>query len=177
MNGMKLAEPSMKYDAQIQAYRKEFLEYGGSMDGTNSLRQYEKTQDWLDHLEIRRTPELLPPGRTLSRQYLYIREADEKIVGMISLRPQFNEYLEKYGGNIGYSVVPGERRKGYATGMLKASLPLCRELGLKRVLITCIKGNEGSKRTILKNGGVYESAVWEPDEQIWLERYWISLEE
>ena len=80
MNGMKLAEPSMKYDAQIQAYRKEFLEYGGSMDGTNSLRQYEKTQDWLDHLEIRRTPELLPPGRTLSRQYLYIREEDEKIV-------------------------------------------------------------------------------------------------
>ena len=142
MNGMKLAEPSMKYDTQIQAYRKEFLEYGGSMDGTNSLRQYEKTQDWLDHLEIRRTPELLPPGRTLSRQYLYIREEDEKIVGMISLRPQFNEYLEKYGGNIGYSVVPGERRKGYATGMLKAALPLCRELDLKRVLITCIKGNE-----------------------------------
>ena len=161
---MKLAEPSMEYDTQIQAYRKEFLEYGGSMDGTNSLRQYEKTQDWLDYLEIRRTPELLPPGRTLSRQYLYIREADEKIVGMISLRPQFNEYLEKYGGNIGYSVVPGERRKGYATG-------------LKRVLISCIKGNEGSKRTILNNGGVYESAVWEPDEQIWLERYWISLEE
>ena len=61
--------------------------------------------------------------------------------------------------------------------MLKAALPLCRELGLKRVLITCIKGNEGSKRTILKNGGVYESTVWEPDEQIWLERYWISLEE
>lgn len=177
MNGMKLAEPSMEYDAQIQTYRKEFLEYGGSMDGTNSLRQYEKTQDWLDHLEIRRTPELLPPGRTLSRQYLYIREADEKIVGMISLRPQFNEYLEKYGGNIGYSVAPGERRKGYATGMLKAALPLCRELGLKRVLITCIKGNEGSKRTILNNGGVYESAVWKPDEQIWLERYWISLEE
>ena len=31
MNGMKLAEPSMEYDAQIQAYRKEFLEYGGSI--------------------------------------------------------------------------------------------------------------------------------------------------
>ena len=176
MNGMKLAEPSMEYDAQIQAYRKEFLEYGGSMDGTNSLRQYEKTQDWLDHLEIRRTPELLPPGRTLSRQYLYIREEDEKIVGMISLRPQFNEYLEKYGGNIGYSVAPGERRRGYASRMLHLVLPKFRDRGIGRVLVTCIKGNEGSRKTILNNGGVYESTVYEPDERIWLERYWINLD-
>ncbi len=177
MKDMKLVEPSMEYDEQIQAYRKEFLDIGGSMDGTNSLRKYEKTQEWLDRLEMLKKPETLPPGRMMSRQYLYVRETDNKVVGMIDIRPKFNEYLEKYGGNIGYSVVPGERRKGYATGMLKAALPLCRELGLKRVLISCIKGNEGSKRTILNNGGVYESTVWEPDEQIWLERYWISLEE
>ena len=59
--------------------------------------------------------------------------------------------------------------------MLKMVLPKCRELGLDRVLITCISGNEGSKKTILKNGGVYESTVHEPEENIDLERYWIDL--
>ena len=176
MKDMKLVEPSMEYDAQIQACRKEFLDFGGSMDGSTSLRQYEKTQDWLDHLEMRQHPETLPPGRTVSRQYLYIREKDSKVVGLINIRPQFNEYLEKFGGHIGYSVAPSERRKGYATGRLEAALPICRSLGLDKVLITCIRGNEGSKRTILNNGGVYESTVYEPDEQVWLERYWIGLD-
>ena len=37
------------------------------------------------------------------------------------------------------------------------------------------RGNEGSRRTILNNGGVYESTVHEPERDIWLERYWIDL--
>ena len=59
--------------------------------------------------------------------------------------------------------------------MLKMVLPKCRELGMDRVLITCIKGNEGSKRAILNNGGIYESTVSEPYAKIELERYWIYL--
>ncbi len=59
--------------------------------------------------------------------------------------------------------------------MLKMVLPKCRELGLDKVLITCDYGNEGSKRTILKNGGIYESTVYEPDEKVDVERYWIHL--
>ena len=51
------------------------------------------------------------------------------------------------------------------------------ELGIEKVLITCIRGNEGSRRTILKNGGVYESTVYEPEEGEYLERYWIRLSE
>ena len=38
--------------------------------------------------------------------------------------------------------------------MLRMALPKCKELGIEKVLITCISGNEGSKKTILKNGGV-----------------------
>ena len=37
---------------------------------------------------------------------------------MIQLRHCFNDYLERYGGHIGYSVRPDERRKGYAAWML-----------------------------------------------------------
>ena len=94
---------------------------------------------------------------------------------MLQVRHYFNEYLEKYAGHIGYSVRPSERRKGYAKWMLAQGLVFCRRIGLPRVLISCETENEGSRRTILANGGVYESTVHEPEEDIDLERYWIDL--
>ena len=172
---MKLIEPTEKYAQQILAYRKEFLDRGDSMDGTGALRRMDNPQDWIQHSKRCKDPSAVPQGLVPATQYLFVREEDEKNVGMIQIRHYFNPYLEKFGGHIGYSVVPSERRKGYATQMLKMVLPKCRELGLDKVLITCDYGNEGSKRTILKNGGIYESTVYEPDEKVDVERYWIHL--
>ena len=62
-----------------------------------------------------------------------------------------------------------------ATQMLQHGLEKCKELGIYKVLITCDYDNEGSRKTILKNGGVYESTVHEPDEDIDLQRYWIEI--
>ena len=172
---MKLIEPTMAYSEQIRAYRQEFLDSGDSMDGTGGLRDFDDPQDWIAFLEKHRNPKTVPEGRVPATQLIFVREEDNKIVGMLDIRHSLSEYLRKFGGHIGYSVAPGERRKGYATQMLKAALPICRQLGIDKVLITCMKGNEGSKRTILHNGGIYESTVYEPDEKIELEKYWITL--
>ena len=172
---MKLVEPTMEYSRQIQAYRKEFLDCGDSMDGTEGLRRYEDPKDWIERLDSLKDPSNIPSNLVPASLYMYVREEDEKIVGMIDIRHYLNEHLAQFGGHIGYSVAPSERRKGYASQMLGLVLPKCRELGIEKVLITCIKGNEGSRRTILKNGGVYESTVYEKDEEIDLERYWIYL--
>lgn len=75
----------------------------------------------------------------------------------------------------GYSIRPSERRKGYATSMLNAILPYCREIGLDKLLITCIDGNIGSEKTIRNNGGVYESTVYESGKNCSLKRFWITL--
>lgn len=172
---MMLVEPAAEYAQQISAYRKEFLDHGDSMDGTGALRRLDNPRDWIRHSVLCKDPATVPEGLVPATQYMFIREEDRKIVGMIQIRHYFNPYLEQFGGHIGYSVAPGERRKGYASEMLKAVLPKCRELGIKKVLITCLSDNEGSRRTILKNGGIYESTVYEPDEKEILDRYWIDL--
>lgn len=174
---MKLIEPTGEYCREIQTYRNAFLECGDSMDGTGGLKQFEHPEDWISYLEKHRDPLTIPKGRVPSSQYIYVREDENKIVGMIDIRHTLNDYLETYGGHIGYSVAPDERRKGYASQMLKEALIKCRELGIDRVLITCTDNNEGSRKTILANGGIYESTVYEPEEKVSLERYWIMVSE
>lgn len=160
---------------QYEDYRREFLEKGDSMDGTGPMRRIESGRDWLAHVRSYESAETLPEGRVLATQYLLLRESDGRLLGMLQLRHYLNDYLAKYAGHIGYSVRPSERRKGYAKRMLALGLEEARALGLRRVMISCAEGNEGSRRTILANGGVYENTVWDEEDGELLERYWIEL--
>lgn len=170
-----LIKPTDEYSTQIAEYRQEFLDAGDSMDGCGSLRVMENPFDFIKKCKDYESEDTLPEGRVIATQFLLIRICDNRLVGMIQIRHYFNDYLEKYAGHIGYSIRPSERRKGYAKQMLKMALSFCREIGLDKVLITCIDGNIGSERTILANGGVYESTIHEPNENVELKRFWIKL--
>lgn len=156
-------------------YRQEFLDTGNSMDGCGPLRRFDNSLEYLKACKDYENPETVPENLVQATQFICVRKSDNKLVGMIQVRHYFNEYLEKYAGHIGYSIRPTERRRGYAKEMLKMALPFCKEIGLKKVLISCIDGNIGSEKAILANGGVYESTVHEPNENKNLKRFWIVL--
>ncbi|MBR2349946.1 MAG: GNAT family N-acetyltransferase, partial [Clostridia bacterium] len=120
-------------------------------------------------------PQAVPSHLVPATQFIFVRKSDNRLVGMLQVRHRFNDFLEKYGGHIGYSVRPSERRRGYAKEMLRMALPYCQEIGLDKVLIICIDGNIGSEKTILANGGVYESTVHKVTDDVNLKRFWIAL--
>ena len=176
MDAIKLILPSEDYLDQVWAYRQECREADSSMDGCGPLRYNESAAQWLTDVRAYADPATVPEGKVQATQFLSVRESDGRLVGMIQVRHYFNEYLEKFGGHIGYSVRPDERRKGYAREQLRLALSYCKgTLGLDRVLITCNTSNEGSRRTILSAGGVYENTVHEPDRGVDLQRYWITF--
>jgi predicted acetyltransferase len=113
------------------------------------------------------------PGRFVPNSFL-VGVVGEKIVGRLSLRHELNDFLRRVGGHVGYGVVASERRKGYATEMLRQSLPRARLLAIRRLLVTCDDDNLGSQRTVEKCGGVLEDIVTnEPG--VGKRRYWITL--
>ena len=170
-----LVEPCEEYAEQIAEYKQAFLDADSSMDGCGPLRRCEDSLTYISECRKYTSQETLPDGWVLTTQFFYIRKADNRLVGMIQVRHYFNDWLSRFGGHIGYSIKPDERRKGYATSMLKAVLPYCKEIGLDKILISCIDNNVGSEKTILNNGGVYESTVNEPDRKRNLKRFWITL--
>jgi predicted acetyltransferase len=60
------------------------------------------------------------------------------------------------GGHIGYDVRPSARRRGHATAMLCAALPLARGLGIESALVTCDVTNVASRKVIEAAGGILE---------------------
>ncbi len=170
-----IIRPTIEYASQVAEYRQEFLDAGDSMDGCGPLRRLEDPEEYIRVCKDYEDPLTVPSHLVPATQFFFVRKSDKRLIGMLQVRHRFNDYLEKYAGHIGYSVRPSERHKGYAKEMLKAALPFCREIGLSKVLITCIDGNIRSEKTILYNGGVYESTVHEPNENVDLRRFWIEL--
>lgn len=80
---------------------------------------------------------------------------NDEIVGIIDLRYELNEFLQDFG-NSGYSVRTSERRKGYATEMLRLIKEVAKRVGLTSLQLSVERLNELSVKTIKKNGGIYK---------------------
>ncbi len=171
-----LVRPDASYAEEIKSYREEMLLAGSSMDGTGGLKRIENPFEWLNYNKLMENSGNIPEDRVPATQFVLTDTESRRIYGMIQVRHCLNEYLRNFAGNIGYSVRPTERRKGYAIKMLKMALKYCREeLHLEKVLVSCLVENEPSRRTIQACGGVFEEKVYEHIEGVWLEKYWIIL--
>jgi predicted acetyltransferase len=99
----------------------------------------------------------------------------ETFIGRVSLRHTLTAGLLQRGGHIGYYVRPSERHRGYGKAILTLVLQEARQMGIKKVLITCDETNIASKKIIEANGGVLENvAVLRKGNPATL-RYWIPL--
>lgn len=154
MEKFKLVKPTKEYEEKAIDYINEFYKYNSNINGVGGLHKYlNNYYSWLLKLDDDRicvpTEERVP-----SETFFLVREDGDKIVGMINIRLALNEKLRRVGGNIGYSIRPTERRKGYNKINLYLGLLECQKHDIYKVLIDCEKDNIGSDKTIQALGGV-----------------------
>ena len=170
---LALVPPDESWAAAVWDYRAEFEEVGEVLVGNADWGEAADLTGWLAGLGADSRPDTVRPGRVSADTFLAVRRSDRRLVGMVNIRHALNDYLFRFGGHIGYSVRPTERRKGYAKEMLRLALNKCKGLKLDRVLVTCDSKNEASVRTIRANGGALENRV--PEEDGFTDRYWIEV--
>ena len=173
---LELVKASYKYKDLIIEMLEEWEEYNSTHIVDPSPRaifkDYHNFDQYIKRLdEEEKNP---APGLVPASTYFVLDKERNIIVGACNIRHYLNDYLKRGGGHIGDGVRPSERRKGIGTEIIRLALLKCKEMGLDRVLISCDRNNEGSRKTILNNGGVFESEV-EIEEGTFLQKYWIEL--
>lgn len=116
MDIIRLTTPTEEYLNQVWDYRQECLDADSHMDGCGPLRRAENPAEWLANIINCMDPATLPEGKVQATLFLAVRESDNKVTSMIQVRHYFNEYLEKYAGNIGYSTRPQRAPEGVCNG-------------------------------------------------------------
>lgn len=173
MDKIILVKPDLSYADEIIKYKEESLAESPIINGSAGLDRFSSIEIWFEELKKRSCEDTVPKGLVPSSTYLGIREKDNYIVGMIDIRHYLNEYLTQVGGHIGYGVRKTERNKGYAKQMLKLALEKCKELKIKKVLITCDEDNIASEKVILSANAKLEDIRNVDGEN--KKRFWIDL--
>lgn len=168
----KLAAPAVEYKESfleaLRAFQKEGLPWFLSLNAFDIEVNFDRYVNSLLEKPNIRTETLVP-------ETPFWAIVDGKFAGRIAIRHELNENLKIEGGHIGYDTAPAYRGRGIATRMLKEVLPHAKQLGLKKVLLTCNDSNAHSIRVIEKNGGVLEGTRMVPGKGL-KRYYWIELE-
>ncbi len=153
MERFKLEFPTKAREADAMDFLREFIEVNTVIHGSGGFDLYMDDYDgWLERLEEDRT-RTPTENRVPAETYFLIRESDDKIVGIINIRLVLNHALWNFGGNIGYSIRPSERKKGYNKINLFLGLCVCKNRGMEAVLIDCEKRNLPAARSVQALGG------------------------
>jgi predicted acetyltransferase len=169
----ELVSPSIDYQDSYLDALKEF-----QAEGRNTDLDYQKIRaDFPAFVKSLRDQERgigLPSGFVPQTVY-WLVEGNE-FLGKTSIRQKLNETLQLVGGHIGYEIRPSQRRQGYGTLLLKLALEKAKDIGLKKILVTCDVGNTASHKIIEKAGGVLDKEIKFKDDTPNRYRFWITNE-
>ncbi len=165
---MVLPRPCHRED--VQSFYREMEQNGDECIGFANRNRFDL---WLTEMQNRHLGKDLPAGYV--RENFYLCYEEEKLIGVCSLKFALTDFLLQYGGHIGYAVRPSARNRGLATQILRQCLQLAKQFGFDRVLCVCNADNVASEKVILKNGGVLENQLYDPEENVEVKRYWIPV--
>ncbi len=171
---MKLIFPSICYKEKAKEFIQEFLDCSSEINGSGALDWYLENstyEAWLEKALADIDIANIPQSRVPALTYFYVREEDDKIVGMINIRLALNDFLRTEGGHVGYCIRPSERRKHLATSMLEEALKVYDIIGIREVIVSCDKENIASANVIKNCKGELDEEFYSETFKETIQRY------
>lgn len=176
---LQLIKPSKQYYKQYKEMMDEWNMEGSRIAPWPLHLKYhteEYFKEMLDRVEEVEKGENLGEYASSSTYWLYEDETD-RLLGASNLRHYLTEDGLKLWGHIGYGIRPSERKKGYATELLKMTMKEAKKYNIDNVLLGAYTGNIGSWKVMEKCGGKFENIVIEDETGLPIKRYWIEIGE
>lgn len=173
---LKLEFPNETHKEMWEELINNLRERKETLAHPEGLFDYEKTNfEWVLQ-KIFDDENGIVPHRVPATTLFLIDSQRNMLLWAINIRHHINHPVLVYRWwHIGYWIRPSERKKWYATEMLKLGLIEARKLWIDKVLLTCKKENIASAKVIEKNGGVFESEQTDTSNGETFRRYWITL--
>src|SRR5699024_1090535 len=134
---LKLIKLTKEYEKQLGEMIDEWI-LDQEINHTNHSpwaifkNDYHDFDYYLEHLELKEATE----GLVQDSVFFLLGESRDRLLEAVNIRHYLNDSLLKEGGHIGDGIRPSERRKGYATEMIRLALIECKKLGIDKVLMT-----------------------------------------
>ena len=155
-NQIRLEQAALSHRNAAEEMKHEFFDNNENVINGSALFDQMSFDEWLENTDRNHDPDTVRSDWAVATTFFVVQKSDGKMLGMIDVRHELAvPFLQEYGGHIGYAVRPSERRKGYATRMLKLALSYCCSIGIPAVRLGCYADNKASIRTIERCGGVY----------------------
>lgn len=142
--------PELRDQELLLSYVREHFDHNETDVSASLGLSASEYSEWVEKIHAN----ALTGDPSWGKSLLYLCFDEDRLVGLLSIRYELSASLSGKYGDIGYGVRPSERRKGYATAMLKYALTVCRDRGMKKVILGCYRSNAASASTIKKCGGV-----------------------
>ncbi|MGO4546290.1 GNAT family N-acetyltransferase [Paenibacillus sp. 2TAB23] len=172
---VELVKPSIEYKDEYLSFYKDWKFSKQDITPWVVKKDPSNFEAMIDFLYSEDTENKITNGNFVPHSTFWLIDRySKKVIGAVNIRHRLHAKLLNCGGHIGYGICPAERRKGYATKLLALSLEKTKSMGLSKVLLVCDEGNIASEKTILKNGGQFESEYVEGNGNV-VRRFWIHL--
>lgn len=173
MRSISLVTPDESMEIAALEFVQEFLEHDETtVDGCCKLEtgrySYRK---WLSMLRQCACPVTDQTAASDSETYFALSEGG-KLIGVATISPEITKEKQN-SGSICLSVRPAERGKGYGKEILRQTIQIAQERGLKKATIDHKKNNLAAEKAIRQNGGIHEKTFKRGETEF--EQYRIEL--
>lgn len=175
MNNIVLIEPTLEHQKIIMNYRQEYIQCGETwINGSYGLINFDDYNKWLDAIQNKK--QIVPSNiDTPATTFILLDYINEIVIGTVQLRHFLTEELKNHGGNIGYGICPSYRKRGYGKLQLTLILEKARDIGLKKVMISCDKSNIASENLIRSCNGIFSHEIQNICDNEPIKVFWIAL--